>query len=208
MVSVTFGDALQEMSGEDDELAEFLAARPGDPPRMDPNPAAARFRAEAGLDDPEDEDELIDLEGIQEDPEPFEKPNARTRFLGKGSGRRPAAPTKPGRRPSIAVQKDVRAKTAMLLSLPATVWATKDPYCGEVAKAAVPEVSEALADIFCDSPEIVAWFTTSGQFTKYLKLAVALKELAVTFVQHHVTHSIGDDAEEQAPSDWNQYVAG
>lgn len=208
MVSVIFGDQLQDVSGDDDELAEFLGAAPTDPPRMAPNPAAARFREQAAAESSDDDDELIDLEEFEEDPEPFEKPSVSQRLLGGGKG----SPSKPSagartRRPTATVQKDVRAKTAMLLSIPATVWQARDRYCGAAAMESVPEISDALADIFCDSPEIVAWFTSSGQFVKYLKLAASLKELTMTIFAHHVAHTIGDDVEEDQSSDWSQYVA-
>lgn len=207
MVSVIFGDQLQDVSSDDDELRDFLSAAPAAPPQMAPNPAAARFRSQGG-GDPEEPDELdeLDPEGFEEDPEPFER--ARTgvgRLLGAAKGSAAAKPK--GRRPSAAIQKDVRAKTALLLSIPTTVWEARDPYCGAAAMEAVPDVSEALADIFCDSPEIVAWFTTSGSFVKWLKLAAALKEVAITIVQHHVTHSIGDEEQDEASDTWAGYVA-
>jgi hypothetical protein len=209
MVSVIFGDQLQDVSGDDDELRDFLSAAPAAPPQMAPNPAAARFRAQRDgeLQEPDELDGL-DPEEFEEDPEPFESRRTGVgRLLGAAKGSGTAKPAK-GRRPSAAIQKDVRAKTALLLSIPTTVWEARDPYCGAAAMEAVPDVSEALADIFCDSPEIVAWFTTSGSFVKWLKLAAALKEVAITIVQHHITHSIGDDEDQDETSDtWAGYVA-
>lgn len=206
MVSVTFGDELQDLARDDDELDAFLAAAPAGPPQMAPNPAAARFRAQTG-GEPELEEDGLELEEFEGDPEPFEKTSGVRGLLGrsKGSGGAKAK----GRRPTATIQKDIRAKTALLLSMPATVWEVRDEYCGGAALAAVPAVSDALADIFCDSPEIVAWFTSSGQFIKWLTLAAALKELTVTIVQHHITHSIGDEEqdEDQPADSWAGYVA-
>lgn len=118
----------------------------------------------------------------------------------KGSG-----PRVPARRPvkvTAAIRADIEAKVALMLTFPAAAWAARDPFCGRVAVDVVPPTSSALADIFCGSPDAVAFFTTTGgDYMKWLQLMTALQPLAVTYYQHHIGHTIGqDDSERGGPS--------
>ena len=124
------------------------------------------------------------------DPEPAKAP-------GRGKASR-------GRAPKVtdAVRKDIRGKTALGLSMLATAFAVRDPVCGPVALEIVPDVADALADIFCDSPDVVAFFTASaGGYMKWIKLAVAVQPLATVAWQHHVARK---DAQGGGPGQsWN-----
>lgn len=111
----------------------------------------------------------------------------------------------PVRRPvkvTAAIRADIEAKVALMLTFPAAAWAARDPFCGRVAVDVVPPTSSALADIFCGSPDAVAFFTTTGgDYMKWLQLMTALQPLAVTYYQHHIGHTIGqDDSERGGPS--------
>jgi Lsr2 protein len=111
--------------------------------------------------------------------------------------------------PTAQVRADIQGKTAFMLSMPAAAWASRDPYCGKVALEQVPAISGALATLFCQSPEIVEWFTgKGGNFMAWLDLAAALQPVVTTVLGHHVLHSIGEQeggAGEAAPMD--QYAA-
>lgn len=110
------------------------------------------------------------------DPEPAKAPKT-----GKSAPRE--------RRPKIAeaVRKDIRGKTALGLSMLAAALASRDEECGPVAIEIVPDTADALADIFCDSPEVVAFFTTTGGgYMRWIKLAAAVQPLATVAVRHHL----------------------
>ncbi|HJP74917.1 MAG TPA: hypothetical protein VJ914_11645, partial [Pseudonocardiaceae bacterium] len=124
------------------------------------------------------------------------------------------------KRVTQAVQKDIRGKVAMLLSVGGAAWAARDPYCGGGLLDTIPDrpvydedgptgdtspgLATALTDIFIESPEIVNWFTTSGKYMKWLTLATVLQPLLVKLWAHHISHSVKD---EQAPPDWSMYAA-
>ena len=110
------------------------------------------------------------------DPEPAKAPKS-----GKSGPRE--------RRPKVAeaVRKDIRGKTALGLSMLAAALASRVEECGPVAIEIVPDTADALADIFCDSPEVVAFFTTTGGgYMRWIKLAAAVQPLATVAVRHHL----------------------
>lgn len=119
-------------------------------------------------------------------------------------------------RVTTAVRKDIRAKVALLLGFPAMAVKRKDPYCGTVIVEQVPEISDALVDIICESPDLVAFFTSGSSYMKYLALATALQPVAETAWGHHVSHKIGGKEIKQgagpaagpmAPADSGRYHA-
>jgi len=124
------------------------------------------------------------------DPEP-----KRPRHTGRGK-------TGSSTRVTDAIRKDIRAKTALFLTIPAAMFERRDPICGEVAMQVVPGTSVALADIFCDSPDVVAFFTsTGGGFMRWLQLAIELQPLGEVLYQHHIAKSIGIQG--GGPGSWN-----
>jgi hypothetical protein len=131
----------------------------------------------------------------------------------RGSGPiRDAANKKSPVKVTPAVRKDIRAKLALLLGLPASIVKRRDPVCGTVMLQQVPDVSDALADIMCDSPDLVAFFTSSGSgYMKWLTLATALQPVLETGFKHHVSHSIGNQENEGSGppvhQDWSRYAA-
>lgn len=125
----------------------------------------------------------------------------------------------PPRHVSAAIRKDIRAKTSMMLMVLGSTWAHRDRYCGEIFVHSVPDrtmtgeegkpetvpgIATALTDIFCDSPDIVKWFTASGKYMKWLTLATSLQPIAGAVLRHHITHS--QEYEEQE-NDWSLYEA-
>lgn len=95
-----------------------------------------------------------------------------------------------GARVTVAVKKDVTAKVAFMLGLPAGMWKMADQHCGTVAVESVPGVAETLGEIICDSPDLVKWFTSGGNYIRYLELVTRLQALAVAVYQHHIAHSV------------------
>lgn len=121
-------------------------------------------------------------EGYQRDPEPGAPPKPRQ------------APKIRGKAPKVTadIRRDIEAKTALALFVPASMWARRDPYCGGTAVEVVQPTAAALTKIFCESPDVVLFFTSeAGGFMKWLELGTALQPLAETFWGHHVRHSIG-----------------
>lgn len=166
----------------------------------------------AALDDVSaDDDELSALLGdaneddpsYEADPEPGWDEPQPTKLGEKITAKIRTTAARPVR-VTAAVRKDVRGKTAMLLMLGARTWAARDEICGSAALEAVPDVSAALADILCDSPDIVRWFSAGTGYMKWLNLAMALQPVGEAVWSHHIAHSIDDAGREQ---DWSAYVA-
>lgn len=114
-----------------------------------------------------------------------------------------------------AVRKDIRAKVAMLLGIVAAGWEARDPHCGGALGMSIPDqenddettspgIATALTDIFCDSPDIVNWFTTSGKYMKWLTLAMTLQSFVSTVIAHHITHRLRDEGTPEP--DWSVYA--
>jgi hypothetical protein len=191
-MALTFGEPLTDISADETELAEFLEL--------------ARSRESAAGDNVvngqgEDSDEGYDFEA---DPDPGFGRESFGETLFGGDSDNIAGPKAP--RVTVKIRKDIQAKTALFLSMGGTVWERRDQVCGGTFVESVPDVSEALTDIFCDSPDIVRWFTAAGGFMKWLTLAQALQPVMASIVGHHITHSIADG--EPVEQDWSAYATG
>lgn len=207
--------ALKTTPGLPDEPAPKSSARPAPrrasrrkttPPPAEPAPDVSR-ETSGGPDD------AIWPAEYKADPDPD---YGKTDLADKVFPDNPQSPKKI----TQAVQKDIRGKVAMLLTVAGAGWASRDPYCGGEFLNAVPDrvrvdeqdnteiapgLASALTDIFIDSPEIVNWFTTSGKYMKYLTLATVLQPLLVKLWAHHISHSVQPDGEQAAP-DWSMYA--
>lgn len=175
------------------------------PPEVLPRPTtlagrrARRAPVAAAVPDPAGPAEL------QQDPEPEYLTGPARGARGKGKARSKAAPV----RVTEAVKKDIRAKTAMMLTLPATAFALRDPYCGGVAREIVPDTAEALTEIFIESADVVAWFTAGSGYLRYIKLLTVLQPLFSAIGAHHVTHTAGHQDADRPAVDYNDaYPAG
>jgi hypothetical protein len=143
-------------------------------------PAEVVDMAEQGDSDTPGESPSLDDLGLEADPEP-ERPRIKPLRLRK---------TKVKVTP--AQRKDIQAKIALLLMAPAGMVARRDPYCGTVLVEQLPPISAALADIACDSAEVVAYFTTTGSgFMKWMNLVLALQPVGEMYWAHHVTGAVG-----------------
>lgn len=108
---------------------------------------------------------------------------------------------------TAATKRDVHAKIRFALVPAGKVWQARDPLCGGTFVAQEPEVSDALADIVCDSPDLLAFFTgPAGGFMKYLKLMAALQPVALTVWAHHIAHA-AVELDGQQPQQMPAYAA-
>jgi hypothetical protein len=181
-MALTFGETFEDITSDPDELKRLLEPETAD-----------------GLDEEDDE--------LAADPDPgWENPSLGER-LKNGAKAAAGGNGLPPKKVTATVRKDVRAKVAMFLQVGASAWAVRDPLCGGAMVQAVPDVSDALTDILCDSPAMVRWLTTGGASMKWLGLAVALQPVAAAVVGHHITHSIGEDQADLQQADWAQYAA-
>lgn len=160
--------------------------------------------------DPANLEALLEAEGQQADPE-FAQDPAPVRPKAGAASTPPAPPKKAAKIPD-SVRRDIRAKISLLLMFPAGWAARRDPLCGAELQEQLPDIATALADIACDSPDVVQFFTSAGGgYIKWLNLAIACQPVAEVFVKHHVTHTIGlgeDGAPaEYVPPDMSAYHA-
>jgi hypothetical protein len=117
----------------------------------------------------------------------------------KDAGRQQQAPRKPGRI-TAGIRNDIDAKISFALEIPGRVWQARDPLCGGTFVQQRPEISAALTEIVCQSPDLVQWFAGGGgQFMLWLNLAAAAWPVATVTMAHHVYHSveIGEPEPEQ-----------
>ena len=99
----------------------------------------------------------------------------------------PSAPIKV----TAAVRRDIRAKIGIPLAIGGALWEARDPMCGGRFQEQRSAITGSLADIVCDSPQLVAFFmSTAGGFMKYLELAFACWPVAEMVLSHHVLHRI------------------
>lgn len=185
----------------------------------------------ATASEPEVTDPAEQLEElIADDPEPGYQSSLKEQLFGispGGRGRRGTArprktarseKTPPADKPVTAtIRKDIRGKVAMFLTMFGAGWSARDEHCGQALLDAIgdqttpagvsPGIATALTDILCDSPDIVAWFTTGGSYMKWLTLATTLEPVLSTLFRHHVAHTIREENEGQAGADWSMYAA-
>jgi hypothetical protein len=180
-------EGLDDVTADDAALSDLLTAPVG---------------AEVGQDG-----ELGELGELAADPDPgYAPPALEDRIFGD--------PDRPARRVSQTVRKDIRGKIAMLLVMVGGGLAARDPHCGGAVLDAIadhdtPEgpqdgIATALADLVCDSPDMVKWFTSSGRYLKWFNLALAIQPVVQMGFAHHVSHSVSD---EDQGDDWGRYAA-
>jgi hypothetical protein len=103
-----------------------------------------------------------------------------------GTGTRPRAA-----RVTQAVRQDVGAKISIMLGVPGSVWAARDPLCGGEFMANLPAIAAAFTNFVCESPDLLAWFAGSGgKFMLVLDIAAALMPVGSAVMAHHVYHTV------------------
>jgi len=120
-------------------------------------------------------------------PEQPDEPPAHARKRKRG----PAAEPVRRIRITAGIRADINAKVSMPLEIGGQIWAARDGLCGGTFLTQRPHIADALTDIICDSPALVAWFTGPvGGFMMYLNLAAALWPVLEMLAAHHVYHSV------------------
>jgi len=183
-----YGSELEDISTDEEDLAAFLdTARAREEAAADGGPADdfGTFEGEFETDPDSGFDDESDLADRLIPDSMFNTPK--------------------GRGPSARTQKDIRAKTALFLTAGGKALKARDEYCGSIFIETIPDVSDALAAIFCESPDIVKWFTASGKFTKYLDLVMAIEPFLTAVGRHHILHQ--DVTKKPAEPDWTVYAA-
>ena len=135
---------------------------------------------------PEDTDEAP--EDVPSDPPPAHvAPEARG-----GGGKAPRKTV----RLNAATRKDIEAKIGIMIEVPGRIWQARDPWCGGAFVSQAPDIRVALAELVCQSPDLVAWFAgVGGGFMLWLNLIMALQPVGLTVWAHHVSHAIGQDGQ-------------
>ena len=108
---------------------------------------------------------------------------------------------------TAATRKDVHAKIRFVLVPAGGIWQARDRICGGTFVEQEPEVSDALADIVCDSPDLLAFFTgPAGGFMKYFRLVMALQPVGLAVWAHHIAHAV-EIVDGQQPQQMPAYAA-
>ena len=157
--------------------------------------------SDAGLSQA-DRDALADAmrDHAEESEIPADKPAGRLKERG---GKAPKARV----RVTATVRRDVHAKIRFVLVPAGGLWQARDPLCGATFAAQEPEVSDALADIVCDSPDLLAFFTgPAGGFMKYFRLMMALQPVGLAVWAHHIAH-VAELVDGQQPQQMPAYAA-
>jgi hypothetical protein len=127
------------------------------------------------------------------------------RRSGPGGGKKAA-----GRPPRLtqAIRGDINGKISFALEIPGRVWAARDPVCGGTFVQQRGEIADALTEIVCQSPDLVAWFTgPGGAFMLYLNLAAACWPVATIALAHHVYHTLDETPPDSQQPDYSRYAA-
>lgn len=121
----------------------------------------------------------------QPEPEiPADRPPGRLRERPAGGGRGGRA-ARGKTRVTAADRTDVRAKINFVLEPAGKIWQIRDPYCGGVFVEQRPDITDALVNIVCDSPDLLAWFSgAAGGYMKYFALAMACQPVAMMVLAH------------------------
>lgn len=181
-------------------LGRVSVTVPRDVVPLSPIPGPDSDEVEPDDDDGFSDDGSIPAELLeqQEDSEPEEEQERKTEpahplpgFLRDGKRPRKAKVPTPKIRVTAAIRKDVEAKIRFVLMPGAQLFAMRDPVCGSVAVEQEPEISSAFAEIVCDSPDLVAWFTgPAGGFMKYFRLVMAVQPVLMIGWAHHIAHAV------------------
>ena len=117
-------------------------------------------------------------------PGPGARPKPGRSSKSDQTGRKSSSPA----RVTQAVRKDVHAKISFMLTMGGAAWEMRDQPCGGTFLHQEPAITSALAKIVCDSPDLLVWFTTGGNYIKWLDLAMALLPVGQCAWSHHVQH--------------------
>ncbi len=104
-----------------------------------------------------------------------------------------SVPTFPGDNLPRDVKKDIEEKCDFLLTILGMGWESRDPICGHEFASRTDKISEKLVPLIAKNATLLKFFTSSGQFSAALELAIVLYPIGKTVAQHHVFKTIGHD---------------
>jgi hypothetical protein len=93
-------------------------------------------------------------------------------------------------RVTARVRRDVEGKVAFLLAIMGQGLTMADPICGAAIQDHSANVANKLTPVICQSPDVVKWFTRSGNFIMWLDLIMALWPVLAIVYAHHIARSI------------------
>jgi hypothetical protein len=149
---------------------------------------------QAGDDEiPDDAAELDADDELEEDPRPVRKRASLSVPASQGSV-------------SAKEKKQVKDALSLLIKGPAAMVSLRDPHCGGAVADQADDIIKALVPIICRNTAMLGWFTSvNAPWLDFFALFMAFKPVVTTVFQHHVKHSIGDEARE--PDDLSAYAA-
>jgi hypothetical protein len=115
-------------------------------------------------------------------------------------------PRKQAPKPTKAVQSQVADALTMMITLPAGIMAFRDPFCAGAVLENADNIVAKLVPIVCRNPAMLRWFTEGAGYMDFFALATAIAPVARTLWAHHVSHSVGQEEDEDGAEDFNQYV--
>lgn len=112
-------------------------------------------------------------------------------------------------------RREVRDSITMMITMPAGIWAFRDPHCGGALLEHADNIAAKLTPIVCRNPAMLAWFTTSSAYMDWFALFTAMAPVARAVWDHHVvgpreevSHAGADDsAPAQSAPDFSQFAA-
>lgn len=103
-------------------------------------------------------------------------------------------------------QADVRAKVMFWFEIFLMPVQALDPYCGKAFQDNLPNITKKLTPVLCQSPEVVKWFTKSGNFAMWADLAMACWPVIQMIIAHHIAKTIGKEQRGQPLKDYNPHM--
>jgi hypothetical protein len=127
----------------------------------------------------------------------------------------PAPPAVDKFQPDPRQRADIKALIALLYTVPAETLPLADPYCFAPLQErdTATGVIDAVADIVSASPTVAKWAVSASGLMPWVKLAIALKPIAVNVLHHHITHSVEVEVDREkremtvTENNWSQYSA-
>ena len=108
---------------------------------------------------------------------------------------RPESDEKPARQPRKVTlgkkqKEDIEGQVGLVLTFASMLWAAADPICAGAVAENADQICEKMIPIICKSPRVVQFMLSNGGLLDWLGLAIALKPVVQTALQHHIFHSI------------------
>lgn len=111
------------------------------------------------------------------------------------------------RRVSARVEKEIQDTVEAYLGVLSTMWAMKDPICGEVALEITPNVAAKAVPLLAKNPKIVSYLTKGNSFKEIMDFALAVAPLVRVVYAHHLSRTISVGQDQEPVQNYNEYTA-